>query len=115
LQSSGTLAELSLEGILDTVQKDRATGTLHLRSGDGEATLYFLFGHLFHAIDGDGSAQGEPVVQKVLGWSDGDFTFDAKAKLPAEETIKSSPAELIAAADEHDLAMLFTEVRHFRH
>jgi hypothetical protein len=95
LQSSGTLAELSLEGILDTVQKDRATGTLHIRSGDGEATLYFLFGHLFHAVDA-GEQQGEPVVHKVLDWNDGDFTFDAKAKLPAEETIKVSTAELLA-------------------
>jgi hypothetical protein len=94
LQSSGTLAELSLEGILDTVAKDRATGTLHIRSGDGEATLYFLFGHLFHAVDA--ADQGEPVVHRVLDWSNGDFTFDAKAKLPAEETIKVSTTELLA-------------------
>ncbi|MFN2465576.1 MAG: DUF4388 domain-containing protein [Candidatus Dormibacteria bacterium] len=98
MQSSGTLAELSLEGILDTVQKDRATGTLHIRSAEGEATLYFLFGHLFHAVDG-GDAQGEPVVHTVLGWSEGNFTFDAKAKLPAEETIKVSTAELLAKRD----------------
>jgi hypothetical protein len=98
LQSSGTLSELSLEGILDTVQKDRATGTLHIRGGEGEATLYFLFGHLFHAVDA-GEVQGEPVVHKVLGWSDGDFTFDAKAKLPAEETITVSTAELLANRD----------------
>jgi hypothetical protein len=95
LQSSGTLADLSLEGILETVQKDRSTGTLHLRSGDGEATLYFLFGHLFHATD-SGEQQGEPVVHRALDWSTGDFTFDAKAKLPAEETIKGSTAELLA-------------------
>jgi hypothetical protein len=95
LQSSGTLAELSLEGILDSVQKDRATGTLHLRSSDGEATLYFLFGHLFHAVDAS-DQQGEPVVHRALGWGSGDFTFDAKAKLPAEETIKVSTAELLA-------------------
>ena len=95
MQSSGTLAELSLEGILDAVQKDRVTGTLHIRSGDGEATLYFLFGHLFHATDAT-AEQGEPVVHRALGWSTGDFTFDAKAKLPAEETIKVSTAELLA-------------------
>ena len=95
MQSSGTLAELSLEGILDSIQKDRATGTLHLRSSAGEATLYFLFGHLFHAVD-PSELQGEPVVHRALGWASGDFTFDAKAKLPAEETIKVSTAELLA-------------------
>ncbi|MFN2464080.1 MAG: DUF4388 domain-containing protein [Candidatus Dormibacteria bacterium] len=95
MQSSGTLAELSLEGILDSIQKDRATGTLHLRSSDGEATLYFLFGHLFHATD-PSPEQGEVVVHRALGWATGDFSFDAKAKLPAEETIKVSTAELLA-------------------
>ena len=95
MQSSGTLAELPLEEILDSVQKDRATGTLRLRGADGEATLYFLFGHLFHAVDAS-DQQGEPVVHKALGWGNGDFTFDAKAKLPAEETIKVSTAELLA-------------------
>ncbi|MGI8610327.1 MAG: DUF4388 domain-containing protein [Candidatus Dormibacteria bacterium] len=95
MQSSGTLTELSLDGILDTVQKDRATGTLHLRSSDGEATLYFLFGHLFHAVDA-GDQQGEPVVHKALDWSAGDFTFDAKAKLPAEETITVPTSKLLA-------------------
>jgi len=80
---------------MDSVQKDRATGTLHLRSSDGEATLYFLFGHLFHATDAS-AEQGEPVVHRALGWSTGDFTFDAKAKLPAEETIKVSTTELLA-------------------
>ena len=95
MQSSGTLAELSLEGILDSIQRDRATGTLHLRNSDSEATLYFLFGHLFHAVDAT-DQQGEPVVHRVLAWGDGDFSFDAKAKLPAEETIKVSTAELLA-------------------
>jgi hypothetical protein len=95
LQNSGNLAELPLEGILETVQRDRATGTLHLTTDQGQATLFFLFGHLFHAIDGQ--REGEPVVYDALGWQDGEFTFDSKAKLPAEETIKVSTAELLAA------------------
>ena len=95
MQNSGNLAELPLEGILETVQRDRATGTLHLTTDHGQATLFFLFGHLFHAIDGQ--REGEPVVYDALGWQDGEFTFDSKAKLPAEETIKVSTAELLAA------------------
>jgi hypothetical protein len=85
---------MPLEGILETIQKDRATGTLHMNGSNGKATLYFLFGHLFHAVDAE--RQGEPVVYDVLDWHDGDFTFDSKAKLPAEETIKISTAELVA-------------------
>jgi cell division septation protein DedD len=59
--------------------------------------LYFLFGHLFHAASPSG--QGEDVVLQALSWHDGSFRFDPRAKLPPEETIKSSPAELIAEAD----------------
>jgi hypothetical protein len=94
VQNSGSLAEQPLGAILESVQQDRATGTLHLRSGDRQATLYFLFGHLFHAVDGDRS--GEDVVYDGLAWTEGDFTFDSKAKLPAEESIKVSTAELLA-------------------
>jgi len=39
------------------------------------------------------------VVLRALSWHDGSFRFDPRAKLPAEETIKSSPAELIATAE----------------
>ncbi|MFY9615350.1 MAG: DUF4388 domain-containing protein, partial [Candidatus Dormiibacterota bacterium] len=94
MQNSGNLAELPLEGILETVQRDRATGTLHLTADQGQATLFFLFGHLFHAIDGE--REGEPVVYEALNWREGEFTFDSKAKLPAEETIKVSTSELLA-------------------
>jgi hypothetical protein len=86
---------MPLEAILETIQKDRATGTLHLNSPSGTATLYFLFGHLFHAVDAD--RVGEPVVHETLDWTEGDFTFDSKAKLPAEESIKVSTAELLAS------------------
>ena len=95
MQNNGTLAEMPLEAILETIQKDRATGTLHLNSPSGTATLYLLFGHLFHAVDAD--RVGEPVVHETLDWTEGDFTFDSKAKLPAEESIKVSTAELLAS------------------
>jgi hypothetical protein len=94
VQNSGTLGGMPLESILETIQKDRATGTLRLHGSEAEATLFFLFGHLFHATDDH--RQGEPVVYDALGWQEGDFTFDSKAKLPAEETIKISTAELLA-------------------
>lgn len=79
------------------MQAERATGTLALENGSDSASLYFLFGHLFHASGPGG--QGEDVVIEALGWWDGSYQFDPRAKLPAEETIKASPAELIAAAE----------------
>ncbi len=98
MQSHGTLAETPLRSLLEAAQGERSTGTLTLRNGSGEATsLYFLFGHLFHA-QGDGLA-GDDAVVSALNWSKGEFDFDAKAKLPADETVKAGIPELVHAAE----------------
>ncbi len=63
-----------------------------------------------------------PVVGSVLA-SDAFFPFrdgvDAAALAGAKAVIQPGgsmrDAEVIAAADEHGMAMLFTGVRHFRH
>lgn len=102
MQTQGSLQESDLASLLQTMQSERATGTLALEDGSGSAALYFLFGHLFHASGPGG--EGEDVVLDALAWQDGTFHFDPRAKLPAEETIKSSPAELIAAAEERQSA-----------
>ena len=72
LQSHGSLAETPLRSLLEAAQGERSTGTLTLRNGSGEPTsLYFLFGHLFHA-QGDGLA-GDDAVVSALNWSKGEF------------------------------------------
>ncbi len=98
MQTQGSLQESDLASLLQTMQSERATGTLTLDNGADSCALYFLFGHLFHAAGPGGD--GEEVVIRALGWRSGTFHFDPRAKLPAEETIKSSPAELIAAAED---------------
>ena len=97
MQTQGSLQESNLAALLQTMQSERATGTLTLENGSDNCALYFLFGHLFHAAGPGG--EGEDVVVNALGWHAGGFHFDPRAKLPAEETIKASPAELIAAAE----------------
>ena len=98
MQSQGSLAETPLRSLLEAAQGERSTGTLTLRNGNGESTsLYFLFGHLFHA-HGDGLA-GDDAVVSALTWSKGEFDFDAKAKLPADETVKAGIPELVEAAE----------------
>jgi hypothetical protein len=49
VQTQGTLQESNLASLLQTMQTERATGALALESQGGTASLYFLFGHLFHA------------------------------------------------------------------
>ena len=97
MQSHGTLAEIPLRSLLESAQGERSTGTLIVRDGNGQSTsLYFLFGHLFHA-QGDGRS-GDDAVVHALHWTRGDFEFDAKAKLPADETVKAGIPELVQAA-----------------
>jgi hypothetical protein len=98
LQSHGSLAETPLRSLLESAQGERSTGTLIVRNGNGEsASLYFLFGHLFHA-QGNGKS-GDDAVVNALNWGKGDFEFDAKAKLPADETVKAGIPELVQAAE----------------
>jgi hypothetical protein len=97
VQTQGSLRDGGLATLLQSMQAERATGTLTIDNGGDSCALYFLFGHLFHASGPGG--QGEEVVIDALAWDDGSFQFDPRAKLPAEETIKASPAELIAASE----------------
>ena len=98
MQSRGSLAETSLRNLLEAAQGERSTGTLTVRDGSGKsASLYFLFGHLFHA-QSDGMA-GDAAVVTALGWGGGEFEFDAKAKLPSDETVKAGIPELVQAAE----------------
>ena len=98
MQSHGSLAETPLRSILESAQGERSTGTLIVHSGNGEsASLYFLFGHLFHAQSNGKS--GDEVVVQALHWTRGDFEFDAKAKLPADETVRAGIPELVHTAD----------------
>ncbi|HET9051879.1 MAG TPA: DUF4388 domain-containing protein [Candidatus Dormibacteraeota bacterium] len=96
MQTNGSLAQTSLASLLEAMQAERATGTLSVRRGASGCSLYFLFGHLFHATGDLG--QGEDAVISALTWPDGQFTFDPRAKLPAEETIKAATADLLSAA-----------------
>src|SRR5258708_121533 len=98
VESNGSLAEVPLRSLRESAQGERSTGTLPVRNGNGQsASLYFLFGHLFHA-QGDGKA-GDEAVLHALHWTKGDFEFDAKAKLPADESVKAGIQELVHTAE----------------
>ena len=99
MQAKGSLQEMSLRVLLEGAQSERATGTLTVRNDGQSYTLYFLFGHLFHA-SGEG-ATGDDAVLGALRWNDGEFAFDPKAKLPADETVKMSVAELVAQSGDN--------------
>jgi hypothetical protein len=101
LDYKGSLDQTPLLSLLQSMQAQRATGTLQVRNGGEAFSLFFLFGHLFHAY-GDGS-QGEEAVFEPLAWRQGDYTFDPKSKLPTEETITAPTADILAEAKRRGL------------
>jgi hypothetical protein len=67
------------------LSRDRATGTLRVTSGEQAASLYFVFGELFHAEKDD--LEGEDALREVLTWRPVISTLDRRSALPAKETI----------------------------
>jgi uncharacterized protein DUF4388 len=96
LDYKGSLDQTPLLALLQSMQAQRATGTLQVRKAGEAFSLFFLFGHLFHAYGN--SSQGEDAVFEPLTWRQGDYTFDPKSKLPTEETITAPTADILAEA-----------------
>jgi hypothetical protein len=96
LDYKGSLDQTPLLALLQSMQAQRATGTLQVRKAGEAFSLFFLFGHLFHAYGN--STQGEEAVFEPLTWRQGDYTFDPKSKLPTEETITAPTADILAEA-----------------
>lgn len=97
--TQGSLAQKSLGSLLETLQAERATGTLSVVSGEARCSLHFLFGHLFHAAGDLG--HGEAAVIAALAWTHGQFTFEPRAQLPSEETVRAAVSTLLAEAERH--------------
>ncbi len=90
----GSFDPSSLRRWLLSAKVQRRTGTLRLTAGARTCSLYFLFGHLFHVASD--TLTCEPALQECLTWPDIQYTFDAKAKLPIEETIARPIDQILA-------------------
>ncbi|HEV2952484.1 MAG TPA: DUF4388 domain-containing protein, partial [Candidatus Dormibacteraeota bacterium] len=102
MKATGTFDSVELRSLLEAAQTERATGTLQLSESGRSSVLYFLFGHLFHAVADSGNGEtnaGDEAVMTALSWAGGEFSFDPKAKLPADDTVKSSISDLLARID----------------
>jgi len=90
----GSFDPSTLRRWLLSAKAQRRTGTLQLIAGGRTCSLYFLFGHLFHVASD--TLTGEPALQECLTWPDIQYAFDAKAKLPTEETITRPLDQILA-------------------
>jgi hypothetical protein len=75
----------NLTTILESLRANRATGCLRVTSGSRQASLYLLFGRVYHAEGPAGT--GDAALAEVSAWSPVTAQLDARAKLPETETI----------------------------
>jgi hypothetical protein len=86
--------------LLERTRDERLTGAMRLRRGDADtATLHFLFGHLFHAVNEE--LVGDEAVVRALGWPEREVEaeFDARSRLPGAGTVRASIRQLIERAN----------------
>jgi hypothetical protein len=95
IETPGSASQAPLTVFLRSIQTQRATGTVRVTTGGYTGSLYFLFGHLFHAVCG--TATGEAALQELLGWHEVQYTFDTKSPLPTAETIERPLDQILAA------------------
>ena len=85
----------SLTEVLRSVQARRLTGTLKATTSVRTASLYFLFGHLFHAVNG--ALTGETAVRDCATWHDVQYTIDDLTPVPTAKTIERPIDQILAA------------------
>jgi DNA-binding response OmpR family regulator len=90
---SGSLADMGLVDLLQTIDISRKSGVLHLTSGEQRGAIYFKDGRLVHAELG--KLRGESAVYRVLVWNEGRFDLEFRQVRVAEETIQTSTQGLL--------------------
>jgi DNA-binding response OmpR family regulator len=73
---AGSLADMGLVDLLQTIDVSRKTGVLKLSSGERRGNVYFHEGRVIDAELGD--LKGEAAIYRFLVWSDGEFELDFK-------------------------------------
>jgi hypothetical protein len=93
VERAGALNQSPLNVFISSIQTERETGTLQVTAAGRTGYLYFLFGHLFHAVCG--TQTGEAAVRECLAWHDVHYVFDKRPPLPTVETIERPLDEIL--------------------
>lgn len=91
---SGSLADMGLVDLLQTIDISRKSGVLHLTSPIGQrGAIYFDVGGLKHAELG--KLRGEWALYRSLVWNEGNFELEFRPVRLEEETISMSTQGLL--------------------
>ncbi len=74
---SGSLSDMGLVDLLQTIDISRKSGVLYLTNGTQRGAIYFQEGQILDAELGH--LQGEPAVYRFLVWNEGSFEIDFRA------------------------------------
>ncbi|SRR6266481_8403364 len=88
----GSLAQMNVMDLLQSLDMGRKTCTLTLRNQDDRCVLFFFDGQINHALYGE--LQGDTAVYKVLTWAGGSFEIDFSGK-SEEQTVTQSTQGLL--------------------
>jgi DNA-binding response OmpR family regulator len=88
----GTLQQMNVIDLLQSLELSRKTCRLTLTSGDDRCQLFFTEGQINHGVYG--ALSGDESVYKVLTWQDGNFQIDFTSS-STEQTITRSTQGLL--------------------
>jgi DNA-binding response OmpR family regulator len=91
----GTLAQMSVVDLLQTLDMGRKSCSLVLTHGNDQSEMQFHDGQLVHATLG--KLTGESVVYKVAAWSEGSFQIDFE-RVECPRTITHSTQSVLLEA-----------------
>ncbi|HJL38141.1 MAG TPA: DUF4388 domain-containing protein, partial [Polyangiaceae bacterium LLY-WYZ-15_(1-7)] len=90
---SGSLSEMGLVDLLQTIDISRKSGVLHLSHEGRRGAVYFDEGHLVHAELN--KLRGEAAVYRFLVWNDGHFDLEFRPVRIETRTISTSTQGLL--------------------
>ena len=90
---SGSLSDMGLVDLLQTIDISRKSGVLHLSSGDRRGAIFFEEGKLRHAELGNKT--GESAVYRFLVWNEGHFDLEFREVRTDSPTISGSMQGLL--------------------
>lgn len=97
LISSGTLEDVSLNSLINSLGREERTGILKIVTINNSGKIYFKKGYIIHAQVG--LLIGEPALLHILFWNSGSFNFGATSVMDENETVRLSKVALLCLAE----------------
>lgn len=98
----GSLSDMAVGDVLQLPLMGAKTGELRVQRDKFAASVYYRDGRLVHATLGD--KRDEDVLVEVLGWTQGDFSFEQGRSAPAETVKEELHVLIMRAAKKRDEA-----------